>query len=447
MANFQYDVIILGAGPGGIEAALQAGKAGLKVALISNAKIGGRATFGSLVPSKVWLTTAEKNAMTRHLETFGLWGKQPVFDIQTLNQRIQQQSAAASARYSDALQQTGIDIISGKGWIAAPQLVQVKNEQGTVERELTASHIIIATGSEPHFLPELKPNGKRIIAPRLAGSLSELPKSLVMAGGGVTGTEYAYAFAALGTQVTILLNTYHLLPRVDAAVSEAFETYLTQHFPIKLQKADTVAQMRQEGEWVLATTVAGNEYEADYGFIAIGRRADLSFYNAEQLPLELKNNAVATDAYCQTNLPGIYAIGDATGAPMLANRATMQARVALQHLLKGAGSNVQEQAIIEAVYTQPQLAQIGDMTLKEDSEIIIKSYSNLLKSSMLGETSGFLKININKHSGKIEGASGFGLNITEVMGFLQIAMHLGISYEQLRQMPLAHPTVGELLTQ
>lgn len=446
MANFQYDVIILGAGPGGMEAALQAGKAGLKVALISNAKIGGRATFGSLVPSKVWLTAAEKKATIQHLQAFALQTEAPIFNIQSLNQRIQQQSAAASARYIEFLQQANVETIQGKGWIASPQLVQVKNEQGEVQQALSAKYIIIATGSEPRFFPALKPNAQRIIAPRLAGSLSELPKSLIMAGGGVTGTEYAYAFAALGTKVTILLNSYHLLPRMDAAVSEAFAEYLTSHFPITLQPADAVASMRQEGDRVLATTINGNEYEADYGFIAIGRHADLSFFNSEEISLHIKNNTVEIDPYCQTNIPGIYAIGDATGTPMLANRATMQARIAVQHLLLGDQSKFVEQPFIEAVYTQPQVAQIGNVIPTDDSEIITKSFSSLLKTNLLEETAGLLKIKINKTSGKIEGASGFGLYLTEILAPIQIAMHNGLSYKQLQEMPFAHPTVSELIT-
>ncbi len=446
MANFQYDVAIIGAGPGGIEAALQARKAGLRVALVSNAKIGGRATFGSLVPSKVWLATAEKSAMLRHLESFALWTKQPVFDIQALNQRIQQQSAAASARYTDSLQLAGTAIFMGKAWLAAPQLVQVKNEQGEVTQEIAAQNIIIATGSEPRFLPELKPNGQRIIAPRLAGNLSELPKRLIMAGGGVTGTEFAYAFGALGTKVTILQNNYHLLPRMDVEISASFEAYLRQHFPITIQKADMVASMRQEGERVIANTVGGNEYEADYGFIAIGRRADLTFYDASSLALELKNDALAVNAHCQTNILGVYAIGDATGVPMLANRATMQARVAVAHIVAGEASTLAESPIIEAIYTQPQLAQIGNVNASDDAIIITKSFSSLLKTNMLDENDGQLKLKINKQTDKIEGAAGFGYAITEVMALIQIAMQNGISYAQLQQVPLAHPTLSELIT-
>ncbi len=446
MANFQYDVVVLGAGPGGIEAALQVAKAGLKAVLVSNAKIGGRATFGSLVPSKVWLTAAEKMDMLRHAEAFALEISEPSFSIETLRGRIQQQSDSASARYQEALQQAGVEILMGKGKIVEKNLVHVLDESGQIRRDVSTRHIIIATGSEPRFLPELKPNGQRIIAPRLAGSLSELPKSLIMAGGGVTGTEYAYAFAALGTKVTILQNSEHLLPRMDEEISEAFAEYLTQHYPITIQKSDAAVSMRQEGKWVIATTDSGKIYEADYGFIAIGRIPDISFFDPETFALNLDGNAVAVNNRCQTSIPNVYAIGDATGVPMMANRATMQARVAVRHILEGDKSDLFISAIIEAVYTQPQVAQIGDMQLSSTSKWIEKPLSTLLKANLLGETAGMLKIKVDKRSGRIEGAAGVGLYMTEILAAIQIAMNAGVPYDRLSSIPLAHPSLTELAT-
>lgn len=446
MPNFQYDVIIIGAGPGGIEAALQAAKARLKVALISNAKIGGRATFGSLVPSKVWLTAAEKMDILRHADHFALKTGQPEFAIEQLGRRIQEQSKSASSRYQQALQQAGVEIIHGKGWIVEQNLVHIKNEQEQIIKGLTTQNIIIATGSEPRFLPELKPNGQRIIAPRLAASLKELPKNLIMAGGGVTGTEYAYAFAALGAQVTILQNNEQLLPRVDAEVSEAFAEYLTQHYDITIQKSDAVASMHQEGEQVVVTTVSGKQYKADYGFIAIGRSPDLSFFDPEKYPIRLEGNAVAINNRCQTNIPSIYAIGDATGVPMMANRSTMQARVAVRHITRGNNSDLFVSPIIEAVYTQPQIAQIGDMTASSRAHFITKPMNNLLKANLLEGTSGLLKIKVDKASSRIQGAAGFGIYMTETLSAIQVAMNAGLPYDSLSTIPLAHPSLAELLT-
>lgn len=446
MSNFQYDILILGAGPGGIEAALQAAKARLKVALISNAKIGGRATFGSLVPSKVWLTAAEKMDTFRHVEDFALKTTTPTFEIKHLGQKIQQQSGAASDRYQLALQQAGVEIIHGKGWIVEQNLVHIKDEQEQIIKGLTTRYIMIATGSEPRFLPELKPNGQRIIAPRLAAGLKELPKNLIMAGGGVTGTEYAYALAALGAQVTILQNSEHLLPRVDTEISEAFAKYLTQHYNIIIQKSDPVALMHQEGERVIAATVSGKKYEADYGFIAIGRSPDLSFFDPEKYPIKLEGKAIAINNRCQTSIPNIYAIGDATGVPMMANRSTMQARVAVRHIAQGEKSDLFVSPIIEAVYTQPQVAQIGDMTASGRSDFIVKPMNNLLKTNLLGKASGLLKIKVNKASNRIEGAAGFGIYMTEILSAIQVAMNAGLPYDSLSTIPLAHPSLAELLT-
>lgn len=444
-----FDLIVIGAGPGGIEAALLASKKNLSVALISATKIGGRATWGSLVPSKVWLASAEK---ARSFSTAGTFGfktddQSIQLDLDLLRKKVGQQSNSTSERYQQKLNKAGVNIFFGKANVKAAQSVNIELNDGT-NKELKAQNIIVATGSGPRFTPEIKPNKDQIIAPKIAPGVVKIPDNMVMAGGGVTGTEYAYAFAALGTKVTIIQNGQHLLPRLDTEVSHMFEEHITTNFPIEIVTGTKVLTMEQDGQTVKTVTSDGQKFESEYGFIAIGRKPDLSFLGNLTDQLELnQDQSVKVDEFGQTNISGLYAIGDVTGTPMTANRATMQARVAVEHMINGTETTLYPANFIEAIYTSPAVAQIGNPEETDQSILAIKKeYSDLLKANIRHKTAGFLKISIDKNSGLILGASGFGDHMPDLMALIQVAMNNNITYKDLNKTPLAYPSVSELIT-
>ena len=448
MSSKHFDLIVLGGGSGGLEAALHAAQLGLSTALVSNTKIGGRATWGSLLPSKVWLAAAGEADHLAKAKDFGFKGELPAFNLEHLRESVMAMSQAASERYLAELGRVGVQLYFGQGMLLSGRRVSVRVE-GEETCSLSANNILIATGSGPRFLPELKPNKDHIIAPRLSPALPKLPESLIMAGGGVTGSEYAYAFAALGTKVTILQSNEQLLPRVDEEVSRAFETYLREHYGMEIHKGAAVKSMKQEGNRVLVETAAGRTYEAEYGFIAIGRKPDLGFAAAlpegEALATD-ESGAIITDTYGRTNLEGVYAIGDVTGAPMMANRAMQQARVAVHHIAEGEQSLVLPGHYIEAAYTHPPVGQIGDMTPSDDAEILTRRYDRLLKAYLQRETEGLVKLKVDKRRGLILGAAAFGPHATDVLGIVQVAMNQDVKYRDLHRMPLAHPSYSEILT-
>ncbi|KAA3633228.1 MAG: NAD(P)/FAD-dependent oxidoreductase, partial [Bacteroidetes bacterium] len=248
MKKNSFDLIVIGAGPGGIEAALFASRKNLSVGLISATKIGGRATWGSLVPSKVWLASAEKAKSISGLEAFGFKSVESKLqlDLDELRKKVGEQSSITSERYVQKLHKAGVNLFFGKASIKDPQSINIELNDGG-HTEIKARNIIVATGSGPRFTPDIKPNKDHIIAPKIAPGVEKIPDSLVMAGGGVTGTEYAYAFAALGTKVTIIQNGNQLLPRLDEEVSRLFEDYLTSNFPVKIVTGAKVTNMVQEG--------------------------------------------------------------------------------------------------------------------------------------------------------------------------------------------------------
>lgn len=445
MAQHTFDIIVIGAGPGGLEAAFAGANLGFRTALISNSPPGGRATWSSLVPSKVWLATAGKMDEQRHLRDFAIHSHDPELALDQLRNRIHQQSRLAAERYQALLEQKGISLFSGNGKIAAPNTVVVEDEGRSTTLE--GNRIIVASGSGPRFLPEVKPNKDHIIAPKLSPSLTKIPESLIMAGGGITGSEYAYAFAALGSQVTILHNGSQLVPRMDEEVSEIFEQWLHHRFGIVIHKGDAVNHMLQEEQRVIAATRSGRKFEAEYGFIAIGRVPDLSFYDSRELPLQLTPaGMVQVDKYGRTSIPAIYAVGDVTGVPMTANRATMQARVAVSHIKGGDDAALQPGFFIEAAYTNPPIAQIGDMRPEDGCSLLRRPFAGLLKANILSETEGLLKIKVEDKSGKIKGAAGFGAHVTDVLAVIQVAMNNNLTLEQVQNIPFAHPSFSELVS-
>lgn len=446
MEKSNFDLIVIGGGPGGIEAAVMAAREGLKVAIVKNQRAGGRAVWGSLVPSKVWLKAAEAASTLRNGAYYALGAQSARFDLENLKTRIAAQSESASGRYRDVLKDAGVTAVAGKGAILAPGKVRVEME-GRKIHLLDSRYIVVATGSEPVFSPDVKPLPPRIFAPRHAATLPELPQSLLVAGGGVTGVEYGYAFAALGIPVTILHNSTQLLPRLDGRIAAILEDFLQKRLHIQVYKRDAVKAVHLIENAVEAETNAGLRYKTDYAFLATGRAADLSFYDPNAIPFVLTpEKALAVDEFGQTSQPGIYAVGDVTGAPMLANRATMQARVAVKHLLNDGTALLRPKSFIEMAYTYPPVGQIGDMHRAEDAFFVEKHYSSLLKAHLEGETSGLLRIKVDDQTGLIRGAAAFGQQAAELLGIIQLAMHQGISYHKLRAMPMAHPSYSELLT-
>lgn len=433
----KYDVVILGGGPAGIESALLAADSGLRTALVADMPLGGRSTWGSLVPSKIWLEETHK-ALSQGQQSFSLSQVREKIKAQT--QRVAQESRAR-------LEASGVSVYSGKGEVIAPNEIRVSNPETAAALTLTAQYVIAATGSEPVFTSQVKPAPPRIIAPRLAGAMEVLPSRLLMVGGGVTGVEYASAFAAAGSEVVLLQKGPRLLPRMDAEVVQALETWLAEDLGIQVVKDASVISLKVEGEEVIAQTAEGKTYRGSHGFIAAGRKADTTFWKGtpEQLALT-ESGAVRVNEFCQSSIPNLYAIGDATGAPMMVNQAQMQARIAVQHILHGDASALRPKPLVEAVYTHLPIGQLGDTALSDETYLVRKPFSQLLKAQITGEEKGVLKVKVSKASGQILGAAAFGAHAIDILAMIQVAIHHGLTWEALRASPLPHPTYSELLT-
>lgn len=439
----KFDVVIIGAGPGGIESALQARQYGLSTLLITGSKLGGRAVWGSLVPSKVWLTVAEKMDDLRNMHLQGLLVEDISIDMEVIKERINLQSTKTSQRYFQQLQNAGVIIEHGQAVLKDEHNVRLTCADETI-LDYFGEYIIVSTGSEPHFLPSLKPDGKHIIAPRHTAALEEIPSSLVIAGGGISGLEYGYAFAALGAEVTIIQRNHQLLPGFDPAIVRQYQTHLEQRNNIHFLTGHAVESMHWNEDDGVETKIGnGSLLYTEVGLIAMGRKADLAFCDPAALNLALTPQGfLAINAFQQTSQPNIYAVGDVTGDPMMANKAIWEARKAIRHI--NCSQVDYSPPLMEAVFTQPPLVQIGQLSTHPHHVVELPLHT-LLKGQLTGKEEGILRIYL-KEDQRIEAAAGFGLYLPEIMAVIQTAIQKDIPFNQLKLVPFGYPSATEILT-
>lgn len=406
---------IIGAGPAGIEAALTAARCGAQVTLAHEGPLGGRSTHGSLVPSKVWLGEA-----------------QPGIAPATVLARLDSVKVSWAAAQARLLEEAGVRCVQGRARITGPGRVEVAGGHGTI----TADAIMLASGSEPTFTPALKPDGKRVIAPRLLARLDWLPRHAVIIGGGPTGCETAYLFNQLGVAVTWLPGRPGLLTGFARDAAQALATALVGRGVRMVPDVDAVDIDRGEaGATVIADTAA--RFECDLIFVATGRAADLADQGLESLGLRLPP---VVDGYCRA-APGLYLVGDAAGAPFLANRALAQARIAARHALGRSTPAYRPDTVVHAVYTQPEVAQVGRIEdpglqrLEVPLDIALKPHLQHPEGRFV------LAWDVDK---RITGGWVLGTHGADALAPLAAAIAAGATLADLAEAWPANPTVGEI---
>lgn len=437
-----FDVIVVGSGPAGFEVARRVAAAGRQTAVVTETPPGGRATVGSLLPSKGWLHHAHHHGGSDDAAT------------RTAAGRIREIVSIRVSWTRSALEELDVTIIQGSARLTGPTAVAVTEPEtdasaGTT-RTITGAAIVFANGSEPIFFPNVKPDGKRIIAPRHTQHLTERPKSLVMVGGGVTGVEYGSVFARMGTKVR-MLSYDPLLPRSDREYVARLQRHL-EELGMTIETGVAVEAVKNHGDHVTVTRRVGSTVEADYAFVATGRAGDLTFLaeGSPGLATTADGRFLEVDALGRTNVSTIFACGDVTGPPLTANKAVLQARrVAAAIIGAETGLNAfPENVVIEAVYTEPQLAQIGPvLELAEDDrgEITRKSYGSSMLGQVHGTADGEIKIYTDR-DGRIRGAAAIGELASELLAPVQVAMQHGVPLQDLEAVPFAYPSVSEVVT-
>ncbi len=440
-------VVVIGAGAGGLAAARAAAGAGAGVTIVGNEPPGGRGTWHSLLPSKVLLTVADGLGQSARFSDLGLRDVAGAPDPAATMRRIAELSRSWSRVQSAELDRLGVRFVDGRAAFANPHRLVV-DTGGGASASLDADAFVVATGSVPVFPPHLKPDGRRVIAPRFASKLERLPASVVVVGAGATGSEFVYCFNRLGAAVTWVVDEYGVLPAFDREAAAVLVEVLERRGVVR-HEGMAARSAAGHGDGVTVTLDDGRELSADLAFIALGRRPDVADLHVERAGLSIEAaRGLEVDEFCRSAVPHVYGAGDATGTPLIANKAMAQGWTAGLHAAGAPAPAYDSHALIEAVYTDPEVAQIG---LREGGaanpgqgvRVLTLPNQMNLKAALTGETGGFVKLVIETDSGVVLGASAVGAHAADLLAPLALGIRLKAELRDLAASFAAHPGLAE----
>jgi dihydrolipoamide dehydrogenase len=451
----QYDVIIIGGGPGGYNAAIRAGQLGLKVACVEKGPtLGGTCLNVGCMPSKALLHASEMyDAAANHFGELGIEVKPKLNLVQMMAQKATSVSQLTKG-IEFLFKKNKVDWIKGAGRIAGPGKVEVAGADGAVTA-LTAKDIVIATGSEPSGLPGVTVDQQRIVDSTGALSLPEVPKSLLVIGAGIIGLELGSVWRRLGAQVTVVEFLDRITPGMDAEVAKTFQRALTkQGMVFKLSSKVTGAKASKTGVSLTVEPVAGGAAEtlqADYVLLAIGRKPYTEGLGLETVGITPDKRGFIETDHWRTSAPGVWAVGDVTHGPMLAHKAEDEA-VACIETLSGKAGHVNYGIIPSVVYTSPEVAWVGktEEELKAEGRAYKAGrfpFTANSRARINHETEGFVKVLADAATDEVLGAHLIGPSVSEMVGEYCVAMEFRAASEDVARTCHPHPTRSEALRQ
>ncbi|CAN7281899.1 dihydrolipoyl dehydrogenase [Caulobacter sp. BE254] len=452
----QYDVVIIGGGPGGYNGAIRAGQLGLKTAIVEGrGKLGGTCLNVGCMPSKALLHASEmfEAASGGEFAKLGIEVKPKLNLVQMMAQKAESVEALTKG-VEFLMKKNKVDYIKGWGRIDGPGKVVVKAEDGT-ETVLETKNIVIATGSEPTPLPGVTIDNKRIVDSTGALSLPDVPKSLIVVGAGVIGLELGSVWKRLGAEVTVVEFLDRILPGTDTEVANAFQKILgKQGFKFKLASKVTSATAGDKQVQLTVEPVAGGDAEtlqADYVLVAIGRRPFTQGLGLETVGIVPDKRGVIANDHYKTTAPGVWVIGDVTSGPMLAHKAEDEA-VACMELIAGKAGHVNYDIIPGVIYTKPEVATVGKT--EEDLKAAGVAYKvgkfpflANSRAKINHETDGFVKVLADAKTDRILGAHAVGPNVGDMIAEICVAMEFGGASEDVARTCHPHPTRSEAFRQ
>jgi dihydrolipoamide dehydrogenase len=446
-----YDLIVIGSGPGGYVAAIRASQLGMKTAVIEKAELGGICLNWGCIPTKALLKSAQVYEYLLHAQDYGMKATGIEADFQAVIKRSRGVADAMSKGVQFLMKKNKIDIISGFAKIKQGKKVEVKDADGKVN-SYDAKNIIIATGARSRELPNLKMDGKKIIGYREAMNLQSQPKSMVVVGSGAIGVEFAYFYHTLGTKVTIVEFMPNVVPVEDEDVSKQLARSFKKS-GIEIMLESTVESVDTSGNSckVKVKTKKGEEIiECDVVLSAVGITTNIESIGLEDVGIATDKGKILVNDFCQTNMPGYYAIGDITRGPALAHVASHEGITCVEKIAGLSVDPINYNNIPGCTYCQPEIASVG-LTEKaaKDAGYEIKvgkfPFTASGKAKAAGASDGFVKVIFDAKYGEWLGAHMIGANVTEMIAEVVVARTLETTGHEIIKSIHPHPTMSEAI--
>ena len=446
-----YDVIVIGSGPGGYVAAIKSAQLGFKTAVVERENLGGICLNWGCIPTKALLKSAQVFNYVSHAANYGVAAQPITPDLEAMVTRSRGVADTMSKGVQFLLKKNKVDVIVGTGKVKPGKVVEVTTAEGEVT-EYQANHIIIATGARSRNLPNLPQDGKKIIGYREAMTLPQLPKSMVVVGSGAIGSEFAFFYQSIGVQVTLVEFMPNIVPNEDDDVSAQISRSFRK-MGMKVMTSASVEKVDIEGDvcHVTIQTKKGLEVvDCDIVLSAVGVITNLENIGLEEVGIQVERTKIVVDDYYRTNVEGYYAIGDVVHGPALAHVASAEALVCVEKIAGENPTPVNYKNIPGCTYTTPEIASVGmtEKAAKEAGyEILVGKFPFTAsgKATAAGSRDGFIKIIIDAKTDLILGAHLCGDNVTEMIAGLVTARQNGLTAKQVAGSVHPHPTLSEAI--
>ena len=459
MADTSFDIIIIGSGPGGYVTAIRAAQLGFKTAIVERDFLGGICSNWGCIPTKALLRSAEIYHYFQHAKDYGLKADNIGFDAAAVIKRSRGVAGRMNAGVGFLMKKNKVSVIWGEAAIDAPGKITVKASKTPAPKDTlapgayAAKHIIVATGARPRVLPGLEPDKKLVWTYFEAMNPDKMPKSLLVVGSGAIGIEFASFYRTMGAEVTVVEVLPQILPVEDAEIA-AFARKQFEKQGMKILSGAKVVKLDKKADSVTATIDDGkgktSEITVDRVIAAVGVVGNVENIGLEKLGVKLKRGTIAIDGFCKTNVPGIYAIGDVAGPPMLAHKAEHEGVICVE-AIKGMHPHPMDKLLIPGcTYCAPQVASVGlTEQAAKDKKLDVRvgrfPFIGNGKAVALGEDQGMVKTIFDRKTGQLLGAHLVGPEVTELIQGFVVAMNLETTEEELMHTIFPHPTLSETM--